>query len=268
MTGTFRTSDDIRLSYYVDDYTDPWTTPATVLMLHSAMGSAKRYYAMVPGLARRYRVVRLDLRGHGASEVPSLDAPLSLERLAKDAVELLDHLGVDKAHVIGSSAGGFITQRLAMNHPDRVHSISLIASKPGLKRSQASTWLAQVGEIGLRNFLAKTISDRYPIGQVDPGLVEWFLDETSKNDIPFIAKFIGYMTTQDFMDEVPKIQCPTLMIAPGDEPIGSIATYHEMKGKVLDGELVIYEGARHNINDYLAERCVGDITRFLRQRFG
>ena len=102
----------------------------------------------------------------------------------------------------------------------------------------------------------------------DPGLVEWFLDETSKNNIPFIAKFIGYMTTQDFMDEVPKIQCPTLMIAPGDEPIGSIATYHEMKGKVRDGDLVIYEGARHNINDYLADRCVVDILRFLQKRFG
>lgn len=268
MNGSFLTSDGVRLAYFVDDFTDPWTTPDTVLMLHSAMGSSKRYYAMVPTLARRYRVVRMDHRGHGASQVPPPDAPLSLERLAQDAVELLDHLKVARAHVIGASAGGFVTQRLAMNHPERVHSISLIASKPGLKRSQASGWLAQVEKKGLRNFLAETISDRFPVDQVDPGLIEWFLDETAKNDIPFIAKFIGYMTTQDFMDEVPRIRCPTLMIAPGDEPIGSIATYHEMKTRVRDGELLVYEGARHNINDYLADRCAADILAFLQRRFG
>jgi len=267
-TGSFVTSDGIRLAYYVDDYTDPWRAPDTLLMLHSAMGSARRYYAMVPALARRFRVVRLDLRGHGASEVPALDVPFSLARLAQDAVELLDHLQVRQAHVVGASAGGFVTQRLAMAHPERVRSISLLASKPGLKRSQASSWLAQVEKKGLRAFLAETISDRFPVGEVEPGQIEWFLDETAKNHIPFIAKFIAYMTTQDFMDEVPNIRCPTLMLAPGAEPIGSIATYHEMKSRVRDGELIVYEGARHNINDYLADRCAADILAFLERRFG
>ena len=45
---SFVTSDGVRLNYYIDDYTDPWTKPATVVMLHPAMGSAKRYYSMVP----------------------------------------------------------------------------------------------------------------------------------------------------------------------------------------------------------------------------
>ncbi len=57
---SFVTSDGVRLNYYIDDYSDPWTKPDTVVMLHPAMGSAKRYYAMVPKLARRYRTVRLD----------------------------------------------------------------------------------------------------------------------------------------------------------------------------------------------------------------
>ena len=77
-----------------------------------------------------------------------------------------------------------------------------------------------------------------------------------------------FMTTQDFMDEVHKIRCPALLIAPGDEPIGSISTYHEMKSKMPDAELIVYEGARHNINDYLPERCADDILKFLGKRFG
>ena len=71
----FTASDGIRLAYYIDDYTDPWRQADTLLLLHAAVGHAKRFYAWVPALCRHYRVVRLDLRGHGESEVP----PASLE---------------------------------------------------------------------------------------------------------------------------------------------------------------------------------------------
>src|ERR1700759_4589291 len=68
--NTFTTSDGLSLTYYVDDFTNPWAKAPTVLLLHAAMGSALRYFGWVPHLCRAYRVVRLDLRGHGASQVP------------------------------------------------------------------------------------------------------------------------------------------------------------------------------------------------------
>ena len=64
---TFTASDGLKLAYYVDDNTDPWADAPTLLMLHAAMGNAQRFYAWVPMLSRHYRVVRLDLRGHGNS---------------------------------------------------------------------------------------------------------------------------------------------------------------------------------------------------------
>ena len=90
----FTASDGIRLAYYIDDYTDPWRKADTLLLLHAAVGSARRFYGWVPALCRHYRVVRLDLRGHGASEVPPASSPLDLDRLVADVSELLDHLGV------------------------------------------------------------------------------------------------------------------------------------------------------------------------------
>jgi 3-oxoadipate enol-lactonase len=70
------------------------------------MGHSGRYYAWVPRLSRHYRVVRMDLRGHGASGVPPADPPLTMQRLVKDTDELLDHLGCKSAHIVGNSAGG------------------------------------------------------------------------------------------------------------------------------------------------------------------
>jgi pimeloyl-ACP methyl ester carboxylesterase len=61
---TFRSHDGFEIAYHVDDFTDPWTTPDTMLLLHAAMGSSRRWFRWVPRLARRFRVVRMDLRGH------------------------------------------------------------------------------------------------------------------------------------------------------------------------------------------------------------
>ena len=60
---TFKASDGTPLAYYVDDFPDPWKKASVLLLLHAAMGSARRYYAWVPPLSRYYRVVRMDLRG-------------------------------------------------------------------------------------------------------------------------------------------------------------------------------------------------------------
>src|ERR1700674_5693680 len=172
----FTTSDGLGLAYDVDDFTDPWRPSQTVLLLHAAMGSARRYFAWVPHLCRDYRVVRLDLRGHGRSPVPPPEQPLALDRLVADVVELLDHLGVASAHIVGNSAGGYLGQQLAMTRPERVRSLCLFGSTPGLKNRQAPSWIPQIQAKGLRPFLAETIRDRLP-EDADPGLVTWFLDE-------------------------------------------------------------------------------------------
>src|SRR5947208_13953463 len=117
---SFTTSDNMILTYDFDDFTDPWKGAPTLLLLHAAMGSARRYFAWVPHLSRNYRVVRLDLRGHGRSQVPPADRPLTLDRLVLDVAELLDHLGVGEAHVVGNSAGGYLGQQLTMTRPERV----------------------------------------------------------------------------------------------------------------------------------------------------
>src|ERR1700704_1277487 len=129
----FRGSSGVTLSFTCDDFTDPWKQPSTLLLLHAAMGSAKRWYAAVPKLARHYRVIRMDLRGHGESEVPSPDSPLTMDCLVQDVRELLDHVGAGQVHVVGNSAGGYLAQNLAMQSPERMRSLVLFGSTPGLK---------------------------------------------------------------------------------------------------------------------------------------
>jgi 3-oxoadipate enol-lactonase len=263
--ASFTTSDRLSLAYYIDDFTDPWKRAPTVLLLHAAMGSARRYFAWVPHLCRDYRVVRLDLRGHGSSQVPQPEQPLQLERLVTDVVELLNHLGCEDAHVVGNSAGGYLGQQLAMTRPERVRSLSLFGSTPGLKNSQAPSWIPQIQAKGLRGFLAETIRDRLA-ADADPGLVNWFLDEAAKNDPAYIGKFVLLMASYDWSEEVQRIGCPTLVVIPGGETVGSIENYQPFR-KLRDVEIKIYDGLPHNICDAVPDRCAGDVGDFFCRRF-
>jgi pimeloyl-ACP methyl ester carboxylesterase len=267
MAQFFTASDAIRLAFSIDDFTDPWRPPATLLLLHAAMGSSKRWYAMVPPLCRHYRVVRLDLRGHGLSQVPPTDSPLNIDRLVQDVRELLDHIGPPgPVHVVGNSAGGYIAQQLAMQSPERVRSLILFGSTPGLRESQALTWLPRVAREGLRGFLAATISDRFPPGH-DPGNVEWFLDEAAKNDDAWIGRFVGLMASLWWMEDLPRIQCPTLLVAPGAETVGHAGNYQAMRARIPDSQLIEYPGLPHNICDIVPDRCAADTLAFLRRRY-
>ena len=261
----FITSDALRIAYYLDDFTDPWTDPPTLIMLHSAMGHSRRFYAMVPPLARHFHVVRMDLRGHGESQVPPADLPLTMERLVHDVAELMDHLGCRRAHFVGNSAGGYLAQQLAMRDPARVTTLCLFGSTPGLKNSQAATWLPHVAREGLRAFLADTIADRFS-ADTDPGLVRWFLDEAAKNDSAYIARFIGLMTTLDWSDELHRIRCPTLVVMPGAETVGSVRNYDVMRERIPDVRVLSYAGMPHNICDADPARCAADVLAFVRER--
>jgi pimeloyl-ACP methyl ester carboxylesterase len=262
MQHTFTNRDGLRIAYDVSDFTDPWTKPDTLLLIHAAMGNSRRWYRWEPRLARHFRVVTFDLRGHGHSEIPPASMPFSLDQLVGDAVELLDRLKVDKAHIVGNSAGGYVGQKPAIHHPERVKTLAIYGAPPGLQQSQALTWIPIIQKVGIEKFVADTIHERFD-ENADPQLVQWFIRQTGSNNPEFIARFVTHMTTHWFMDEVHRIQCPTLIVAAGREAIGHADNYDVMKSRIAKAQLVKYDTAAHNICDGYADRCVDDLLRFL-----
>lgn len=251
-----------RISYQVHDFTDPWTQPETMLLLHPAMSNARRWFRWLPRLARHYRVVCMELRGHGSSQMPLPHEDFSLSLLVKDALNLLDEVGCSEAHIVGNSAGGYIAQQLAIHHPGRVRTLALYAATPGLKNSRATSWIPRIRELGLRQFLASTIDERFD-ASADPRLVAWFIEQAGANDPEFIARFVAHMCTHDFMDDLVRITAPTLIVAAGGEQIGHADTYLEMQQRIRDSRLVYLRTSGHNIGDGFPDACVDALLGFL-----
>jgi pimeloyl-ACP methyl ester carboxylesterase len=102
---------------------------APVLLVHGFTGSIERSWidtGVLPDLARDYRVVAFDLRGHGASDKPR--DPRAYDEVGLDAIRLLDHLEISRAHVVGYSLGGIIVAKLLTTHPERFRSAVLGAA--------------------------------------------------------------------------------------------------------------------------------------------
>ena len=118
------------LHYVVDDYTDPWRTPGTILLLHGNAESSVAWYGWVPQLAPWYRVVRPDMRGFGASTPMPRDFPWTLDLLIDDFCQLMDTLGVERFHLVGAKIGGTIARVLAARRPARVRTLTVVGTPP------------------------------------------------------------------------------------------------------------------------------------------
>lgn len=115
--------DGLRLAYF--DEGDPGGEP--ILLIHGFASTANVNWVH-PGWLKTlgeagYRVIALDNRGHGASDKPHDTTAYYPGKMAGDAVALLDHLGIDQAHVMGYSMGARISAFLALGHPHRARSL-------------------------------------------------------------------------------------------------------------------------------------------------
>ena len=266
--NTMIASDGLKLAYAVDDFSDPWGPRETLILIHAAMGSSRRLYKWVPTLSRHFRVVRPDMRGHGATQIPGPDQ-LSLERLTRDVIELADHLGVKRFHLAGSSAGSIVAMRTAIDYPDRVMTLANFASTPGLKPSNIdmNKWVSGIRAKGFKGFLEETIEERFP-NVSDKGFLKWFIEESAKTDVELFARFGPMMKAVDYTEDLHRIKCPMLNVMPGHDPLGSREQYEVYRKHVPQSEYIWYDDLPHNITDSVPERCAADLLRFLLRHRG
>ena len=100
---------------------------APLVLLHGGMMTVELNFAgLIPTLAQRHQVIGVELQGHGRTA--DIDRAITPAALADDVVALLDHLGIDRAHVLGHSMGAAVALELAVSHPDRVLSVVPISA--------------------------------------------------------------------------------------------------------------------------------------------
>ena len=248
--------------YHVDDYSDPWRQAPPVMLHHAAGGNLHRWRPWVPTLARHRQVVRFDMRGHAGTR-KSLGDPFDLADLAGDIARVMDGLGMDKTHLVGASAGGIVSLRFAHDYPDRLLSLTLVASTPKLAQMganmDAAPWRGILEQQGTRAWLLADTDKRFGPDTPDE-IVQWYADEGSKTAAAEVIALQGCLLAADLTPLLPDIAVPTLILGASHDDITPPEIQHLMAAQMPDARLELIDGVGHNmkveIPDALADRTL------------
>lgn len=114
----------ININYKVEGEGEP------LILVMGFTGTGQAWFFQTRAFKKYYKVVTFDNRGVGKTDKPS--EPYTMKTMADDTIGLMDHLGIDKAHILGASMGGLIAQEVAINYPERVGKLILAVTFTGL----------------------------------------------------------------------------------------------------------------------------------------
>lgn len=201
-------------------------------------------------------------RGHGDADQP-VHGYLP-EDFAADILGFMDALGIRRAHLVGTSSGGLVSQLVASTYPDRVSALVLISSPASLadKPAVAAMWeevsvLEDPLDRGfVEEFVRSTSSESVPDDFVDT-----LIDESLKVPARVWKETLRGLIETDVRVNLERIMAPTLLIA-GDDDAFVSNDQHTLLDAIPDARLVLYEGGGHAVHLVQPARVVNDIVDF------
>jgi len=255
--ATARLPGDLVMHYDDDAFTDPWSTPETVILHHGNAKNARLWYAWVPLLAREFRVIRVDARGFGRSSVPPPGYPWSLEGFATDLIHLMDHLGIDKAHLIGETIGGTIALQVAYQFPERLRTVTTCTSPYKFRGIQTYLdYYKIVQQQGVEAWVRQTADRRLEPGRSDPRHHAWYIQQMSQTAQHVVLETLAYLATVDLTPILPKIATPALVLVGERSALNTPDRAQSLASGLARGRLVEVPGASGYVQHSAPAECV------------
>ncbi|KPM40142.1 hypothetical protein AK830_g6431 [Neonectria ditissima] len=256
-------------AYIQDNYTDPWKPAETILIQHGFARTADHFYHWVPALARRYNVIRRDLRGHGYSSYPgsTQDYDYSTATILEEIKDTLDQLHLQRVHFLGESTSGMLAEAFAATYPDRVSSV-IVCSSPTHLPLAAQQFLAfgveswpEACRRGSRDWAEKLAASPGTIASADPGYIKWWIDQVAVSDGEGLAGYAEFLGRLDSRPYLSKIQAPMLILAPSSSALVSVQSMEDLLAQVKTAKVQLIQSQGHEI--YLEPESQRAVLQFL-----
>jgi len=241
------------------------------LLLISGQGGDRHGWDSVrDDFAAKYRVITFDHRGTGQSDKPREAETYTTRGFSQDAIELLDHFGIERAHAYGISMGGRICQWLGIDHPGRVGALVLGCTTPGNahgipRPAEVNARMANRPpdpEEAMRFLAEQMVSPAY--SAANPGYLD-LLRARATNPIPGYAQKLHYLASEghDSWDLLPNIKAPVLVIHGTEDTINPTANGPLLAARIPGAELYLVNGGRHGYFLEFREEASAVVLDFL-----
>ncbi len=231
------------------DLLGPEDTPV-VCLTHSLAADGGMWAEQVcPLLTSGYRVLRLDMRGHGGSD--PVCGEYTLDNLATDVLTTLDMLGFEKVHYIGLSIGGMIGQAMALKHGGRLASMMLCDTQAQSLAGSDSIWgprLVLVRKEGTLEGIADGTIEKWltpAFRQLRPGRWKQLRETIAATTVDGYAGAVAALKNFNFVADLPSVRVPTIVVYGSDDP-STTPAHNQLLASLMPGcRSEQIAGARH-----------------------
>ncbi len=237
------TNDDAQIDVQIDGKNGD-----AIVLLSGFPLSRAIWNAQVETLSAKYRVIRPDLRGLGASSVP--DGPYLMETLAGDIAAVLDALGIERVALAGHSLGGFVAVAFARMYSERLSHLALICSRLNADSPETVRTRYELADRAEAERSITPVTQWYApkllVEGVDAGVAQRakaLMDATPYRGAGALLR--GMAVRDEGFDIAPELDLPVLVLAGGKDPLISIEGARETAAAFPNAELVVCESSGH-----------------------
>ena len=249
------TDDGVRLHYEETGSGTP------VILVHEFAGDVRSWEAQLRHFGQRYRCIAFNARGYPPSDVPEDPAAYSQARAADDVKSVLDHLGIERAHVVGLSMGGFATLHFGFRHPARARSLVVDGCGYGAEKDQRERFRGEAETVAefLKTKGIAAFAEKYAYGPTrvqfenkDPrGFAEFKRMLADHSAVGSAMTQLGVQRERpslyDLVDQMRALTIPTLILT-GDEDWPCLQPALLMKQTIPTAALAVMPNCGHTIN--------------------
>lgn len=252
----------VAMAYQDDWFGEPWTVPETVVMVHGNSESSRAWTCWVPHFSRKFRVVRPDLPGFGASPEP-VEYGWSAAELAGDVGRFLDALGIARCHLIGAKYGGSACMRLAIDQPDRIATLCLFGSPV---RGSGTGNAHLIRAKGVRLWAAETMRSRLGSMASEAQLAWWTDELMGKSSARAAYSASSSRIDMELEHELARITAPTLIVTTQESGLQTVEAVERYARRIAHSCVIVLPGDSYHIAAVEPDLCAGHALKFIEER--
>ena len=252
------------IAYEVIDHAAAWEPLAQTVLFHHGLGACSAAWdGWTSALVDRYRLVRFDMRGHGASPLPP-DFEWSLDAMIDDMKAVTDAAAAARVHLVGESTGGTVALAFAARHPERVLSVTVSnGTHQGGAIENLAPWRRIIDEEGMAAWSAHMMGQRFFDGTLTDAMRRWYERQQASAEPRAILDAAAMLHGVDLLPELGRVTRPVLLLHPDSSPFIPVETMAALKRALPDARLQVFAHARHGLPFSHAAECAAAVAGFI-----